>query len=107
NPLRESEDAIDLMGDRHHLYVLTGKQEILRYDEPTGWLRVAIHNGMTYNQDMQLLMASSKGFFGMDSAGVLYRGQHSSTHQLAVNALVIQKGKDRVAVLGADVCGFD
>src|SRR5690606_6884887 len=35
------------------------------------------------------------------------QGQHNSTGQLAVNVLVVQKGKDRVALLGADVCGFD
>jgi len=107
NPMWECDDVIDIMGDRHDLYVLTAEQEILRYDEPTGWLRVAIHNGITYNQDMQLLMASDKGFWALDRSGTLYQGQHSSTRQLAVNALVIQKGKDRVAVLGADVCGFD
>ncbi|MGV3764129.1 hypothetical protein [Parapedobacter sp.] len=106
-PIIECEDVIDIMGNRDELYVLTAEQEILRYDEPRGWLRVAIRNGITYDQDMQLLMASSGGFWGMDSAGVLYQGQHSSTHQLAVNVLMIQKGKDRVALLGADVCGFD
>lgn len=105
--LVECKDVIDVMGDRHNLYVLTAKQEILRYDGPTGWLRVAIHNGITYNQDMQLLMASDEGFWALDRSGILYQGQHNSTRQLAVNALVIQKGKDRVAVLGADVCGFD
>jgi len=105
--LAECNDVIDIMGDQRHLYVLTAKQEILRYDGPAGWLRVAIHNGITYNQDIRLLMASDEGFWAMDSEGVLYQGQHNSTQQLAVNVLIIQKGKDRVALLGADVCGFD
>ncbi len=107
NSMIEREGVIDIMGNRDDLYVLTAKQEILRYDEPTGWLRVAIHNGITYDQHMQLLMASSGGFWGMDSAGVLYQGRHSSTHQLAVDVLMVEKGKDRVVLLGADVCGFD
>lgn len=106
-PLAACDDVIDIMGDRHHLYVLTAKQEILRYEGSEGWLRVAIHNGITYNHDMRFLMASGEGFWAMDGAGVLYQGQHASTHQLAVNALVIQQGKGKVAILGADVCGFD
>ncbi len=105
--LMECDDVIDVMGNHDKLYVLTAKQEVLRYERPEGWLRVAIHNGITYNQDMQLLIAADEGFWALDSSGMLYQGQHNSTHQLAVNALVIQKGKDRVALLGADVCGFD
>jgi len=105
--LVKCDDVIDVMADRENLYVLTAKQEILRYDGPDGWLRVAIRNGITYDQDMQLVMASGEGFWAMDRAGVLYKGQHNSTRQLAVNALLIKKGKDRVAILGADVCGFD
>src|SRR5690606_10664581 len=81
--------AIDVMASQDRLYVLTDKQEILQYDQPTGWLRVAIKNGITYSQDMRLLMASDTGFWGLDSSGELYQAQHNSTHQLAVNVLVI------------------
>jgi hypothetical protein len=99
--------AVDVMAAQNHLYVLTDKQEILQYDQSTGWLRVAIKNGITYDQDIRLLMASDAGFWALDGSGELYQAQHNSTHQLSVNALVIQHGKERVAILGADVCGFD
>src|SRR5690606_26067084 len=90
-----------------NLYVLTDQQEILRYEGSEGWLRVAIHNGITYNHDMRFLLASGKGFWAMDGTGVLYQARHASTGQLSVGALVIEQGEDRVAILGADVCGFD
>lgn len=103
----ECDGAIDVMADEDHLYVLTDQQEILRYEGSKGWLRVAIRNGITYNHDMRLLMASDQGFWAMDGTGVLYQAQHSTTGQLTVGALVIEQEKDRIAILGADVCGFD
>lgn len=105
--LAKCKGAIDIMVNKDNIYVLTDKQEILQYKGSEGWLRIAIHNGITYNQDIRILMASSKGFWSMDGIGVLYKAQHNSTGQLSLGALVIQQGKERIAILGADVCGFD
>ena len=106
-PLTSRADVIDVIGTSDQLFILTADQEILRYGSPTGWLRVAIHNGITYHQDLKCVVSSDQGFWALDRAGALYRAQHNTDRQLAVNAVVIQKGKDRVALLGLDVCGFD
>lgn len=105
--LATCDGAIDVMSDQRYLYALTGKQEIQRYVTDTGWLRVAIPNGITYHQDIRLLAASGAGYWALDHAGVLYQARHSSANQLTIGALLIQQGKQRVAILGADVCGFD
>jgi len=107
HPLVTCRGAMDVMSDQRHLYTLTDKQEILRYRPDTGWLRIAIPNGITYHQDIQLLMASGSGYWALDHAGVLYQARHSSVNQLTVGALLVQQDKQRVAILGADVCGFD
>lgn len=101
------EGAIDIMADQHNLYVLTDKQEILRYEATGEWIRVAKHNGITYNQDIRLVMASGTGFWAVDSAGILYEAAHNSVGQLTVGALIIQQGRTQVAIIAMDVCGFN
>ena len=107
NALPDCAGVIDVMASGEHLYVLTNAQEILRYEPSSGWLRVAIQNGLTYTQDIRLLLASDNGFWGLDRTGTLYTAQHSTTNNLLVNALAVQRGKKRLVILGVDVCGLD
>ncbi|MGK6352874.1 hypothetical protein [Parapedobacter sp. DT-150] len=107
SPLAQCKGAIDVMANNNGLYVLTEGQEILKYSSDGNWLRVAVPNGTTYRQDIRLLAVSDSGFWGVDAGGLSYQAQHASTRQLTVGALVVQRGKSLVAILSADVCGFD
>lgn len=104
--LGPAKGIIDLAVNGDQLYALTTDQQLLRYQTNADWLRIAIHNGITYQQHIQQIAVSDGRLYGIDSSGVVYKAQHRTDNQLRANAISIRNGKQRVVIAGLDLCGF-
>lgn len=105
----DRDGIVDLVSHMGRLYALTDTHELL-YFEPDGnwlWLRVAIKNGKNYLYDIGRVAMVDGVLYGVDVAGTCYRASHDSEGTLTASAISVRKDKDRVVVVGLDVCGFD
>ena len=98
---------IDLVAHSGRLYALTADGELL-YHKPDGdWLRVAIRNDNNYPFDIRKVAACEGVLYGFDASGDYYKGEHFSDGNLKAGAIAVKNGKERVVIVGVDVCGFD
>lgn len=98
---------IDLVVHSGRLYALTDDGELLCRKPDGSWLRVAIRNDNNYPFDIRKVAASEGVLYGLDASGGYYRGEHFTDGNLKTGAISIKEGKERVVIVGVDVCGFD
>ncbi|WP_257668416.1 hypothetical protein [Parapedobacter tibetensis] len=89
------------------LYGLTPENELLRLRQDDTWVRIALRNGLTYQQDIRQIIAADDGFHGIDADGTWLDAGHNSTKQLSAGAVSIASMGKRVIIVGIDVCGFN
>lgn len=102
------EHLISLAAYGNELYALSAQDNVYRYRPATGsWLKIARHNGITYNVKLQHIAIAGDALYGCDAAGHLLKAKHSSDGNMSASALAVAAGKQRVVIVGLDVCGFD
>jgi hypothetical protein len=92
------------------VYVLTAANDLMKYEqgkENTNGIKIARYNGISYDVKLKGIAVANNTLYGIDSANIIYTGRHRTDGDLAVSALAIASGKQRVVLVGADVCGFD
>ncbi len=102
-------NIISLAAYNNELYALTADDNIYRCNPSKGsdWLRMARHNGLTYNVKMQHIAVAGNALYGCDADGGIFVAKHNSDGNMSASALAIAAGKQRVVIVGVDVCGFD
>ncbi len=92
------------------LYVLTAANDLVKYEqgkEYTNGIKIARYNGISYDVKLKGIAVANNTLYGIDSANIIYTGRHRTDGDLAVSALALASGKQRVVLVGMDVCGFD
>ncbi len=106
--LPEMAGSADVMLHGDQLYLLTSTGEIVRYiRERQEWLRVAIRNGHTYQQEIRRLAAAGDHIYGIGADARVWQAVHRSDGNMAATAMSIRNGKQRVVIAGLDLCGFN
>ncbi|RPE12802.1 hypothetical protein EGT74_04455 [Chitinophaga lutea] len=102
-------NVISLAAYNNELYVLTADDNIYRRNpaKDSNWLRMARHNGLTYNVRLRHIAVAGNTLYGCDAGGNLFIAKHNSDGNMSASALAIAAGKQRVVIVGLDVCGFD
>ncbi|WP_119080003.1 hypothetical protein [Chitinophaga alhagiae] len=102
-------NIISLAAYNNELYALTADDNIYRCNPAKGdnWLRMARHNGITYDVKLRHIAVAGNTLYGCDAAGNIFRAKHNSDGNMSASALAVSAGKQRVVVVGLDVCGFD
>ena len=105
--LRTLQSLAAYQGD---LYALSSDNNLLKLNpdhKDKDWLRIARYNGISYDVDIKSLAIVNNVLYGLDAANILYAGQHQTRGDLSVTALAVTAGKQKVVLLGADLCGFN
>lgn len=97
----------DVLFEDGSLYGLTAQNEILKLQKDGAWVRIALRNELTYNEDIRQILSGQEGFYGITRQGQLVKAGHNSTGQLSAGALSVRSENDRIVIVGVDVCGFD
>ncbi|WP_343702943.1 hypothetical protein [Chitinophaga sp.] len=108
-PMQAPENIISLAAYNNELYALTADDNIYRCNPAKGshWLRMARYNGITYDVKLRHIAVAGNTLYGCDAAGNLFRAKHNSDGNMSASALAVAAGRQRVVVVGLDVCGFD
>src|SRR5690606_39268851 len=106
--LPEMAGGTDVTVHNGQLYLLTASGEIVQHiASRKEWLRVAVRNGMTYQQDIRYLAADGDHIYGVDAASGVWKAVHHSDRNMFATAMSIRQGSQRVVIAGLDLCGFN
>lgn len=74
---------------------------------PLKWLKIARHNGFTYNIQVKQILVRNGRLYAVDADNKLYIATHSTTGDLSATALAVQHKGKTVVIVGVDLVGFD
>ena len=73
----------------------------------TSWVKAGYKNGETYAIDPERIVVGNDHLYAVGADNKIYRAKHSSRGDLSARAIVINSGKNTVALVSVDLCGFD
>ncbi|RYY37852.1 MAG: hypothetical protein EOP46_01070 [Sphingobacteriaceae bacterium] len=102
-------NVISLTAHKGGLYALTANDDLMRLDlnkrnEP--WLKIARYNGASYDVHLKFIAVAGDVLYGVDNNNSLFFARHLTTGNLSVTALAVTTGKQKVVIVGVDVCGL-
>lgn len=105
-----TENLVSMARHGNRLYAL-GKDGILYsgdiVPDNITWIKAGYKNGETYTIDLERIFVAGDHLYAVDVDKKYYMATHSTQGELSARAVVIQSGKNTVALVGIDLCGFD
>jgi len=89
------------LGDDNILY----KKHLAPYN--TSWVKAGYNNKETYTINIKRIAVANDGLYAVDSDDKIYVAKHNSKGNLSARSIVVKSGKNTVALVSVDLCGFD
>jgi len=106
-----TQDFISMARHGNRLYAL-GRDEILYSGDVVlegniAWQKAGYKNDETYTIDLERIAVAGDHLYAVSAERKYYVATHNTKGELSARAVVVQSGKNTVALVGVDLCGFD